>query len=59
MWHGVRLRAVLEDALANIKGGHWSVDEYGMSGTIDVCKDADTKAGWQNHITSVGPGQYW
>lgn len=57
--HGTQLQAVLENAYGNVERGHWEVDQDGVSGGINVWKDADTEARWRSYWVPVGPGRYW
>ncbi|KAH0175194.1 hypothetical protein KCU67_g370, partial [Aureobasidium melanogenum] len=47
-YHGVSLLAVLQNFYAHIYQGDWSVDENGVSGTIDTFREAEDEEHWEN-----------
>ncbi|KAH0279188.1 hypothetical protein KCU91_g1919, partial [Aureobasidium melanogenum] len=46
-YHGVSLLAVLQNFYAHIYQGDWSVDENGVSGTIDTFREAEDEEHWE------------
>jgi hypothetical protein len=58
-WHPVQLQGFLEIVYANLRDGHWSVDERGVSGGLDVWKEADTEEKWQNYRLQLAPAIFW
>ncbi|KEQ89164.1 hypothetical protein M438DRAFT_401332 [Aureobasidium pullulans EXF-150] len=51
--HGPKLTAILENWLMNVKSGHWTVDEQGVSGGVEAWKQADTEEHWENMSGSM------
>ncbi|KAG9690144.1 hypothetical protein KCU95_g13948, partial [Aureobasidium melanogenum] len=50
--HGPKLTAILENWLMNVKSGHWAVDEQGVSGGVEVWKQADTEEHWDKYVSA-------
>ncbi|RMY11999.1 hypothetical protein D0868_02822 [Hortaea werneckii] len=57
--HPAALRAFLETMGENVESGHWTVDEHGVAGRLDVWKQADTEQHWDKYFQPLGPGGYW
>ncbi|KEQ62034.1 uncharacterized protein M437DRAFT_50844 [Aureobasidium melanogenum CBS 110374] len=58
-YHGVSLLAILENFYAHICQGHWSVDENGVSGTIDTFREAESEEHCDKYLVPMGPEAYW
>ncbi|KAH0046111.1 hypothetical protein KCU78_g137, partial [Aureobasidium melanogenum] len=58
-YHGVSLLAVLQNFYAHIDRGDWSVDENGVSGTIDTFREAEDEEHWKKYVVPMGPREYW
>jgi hypothetical protein len=56
--HPVQLKGFLETIVTNLRAGNWSVDDYGVSGGLDVWKQADTEK-WRSYWLPLGPGRTW
>jgi hypothetical protein len=56
--HAVQLKGFLEIVVANVRAGEWSVDNAGVTGGLDVWKQADTEK-WRNYWLPLGPGGVW
>lgn len=52
MRHGPKLFAILESWLNNVESGFWSVDAQGVSGGVEVWKQADTEEHWAKYTVS-------
>ncbi|KAL2034377.1 hypothetical protein D6D19_03943 [Aureobasidium pullulans] len=50
--HGPKLTAILENWLMNVKSGHWTVDEQGVSGGVEAWKQADTEEHWEKYVSA-------
>ncbi|RMY53567.1 hypothetical protein D0865_05181 [Hortaea werneckii] len=57
--HPAPLRAFLETVRENVESGHWTVDEHGVAGGLDVLKQADTEEHWDKYFQPLGPGGFW
>ncbi|KAH0359670.1 hypothetical protein KCU65_g9837, partial [Aureobasidium melanogenum] len=58
-YHGVSLLAILENFYAHICQGHWSVDENGVSGTINTFREAESEEHCDKYFVPMGPGACW
>lgn len=58
-YHGVSLLAVLQNFYLHIHQGIWSVDESGVSDTIDKFREAETGEHWHEFVVPMGPSKYW
>lgn len=58
-YHGVSLLAILQNFYAHVYTGNWSVDETGVSGTIERFREAETEEHCTKYAVSMGPGDYW
>ncbi|KAK4548453.1 hypothetical protein LTR36_009363 [Oleoguttula mirabilis] len=52
MRHGPKLAGILENWLANVESGHWSVNEKGVEGGIGMWRRADTREDWWRYQSS-------
>ncbi|KAI6828139.1 hypothetical protein KC340_g9235 [Hortaea werneckii] len=57
--HPAPLRAFLETVRENVEDGHWTVDEHGVAGGLDVWKQADTEEHWDKYFQPLGRGRFW
>jgi len=57
--HSVQLQAVLENAYVHVERGQWTVDERGVTGGIEVWKDADTEERWASYWVPINAARYW
>ncbi|KAI6889755.1 hypothetical protein KC360_g32 [Hortaea werneckii] len=57
--HPLAITAFLETVRENVENGHWPVDEHGVSGGLDVWKQADTEEHWDKYFQPLGPGMFW
>ncbi|KAK5701319.1 hypothetical protein LTR17_022691 [Elasticomyces elasticus] len=57
--HPAQLQAFLENAYLQLQDGHWGVDRDGVTGGLDLWKEADTAEKWSNYAVQVGPSRYW
>ncbi|KAI6903671.1 hypothetical protein D0869_13674 [Hortaea werneckii] len=57
--HPAALRAFLETVRENVESGHWTVDEHGVAGGLDVWKQADTEEHWDKYFQPLGPSRIW
>lgn len=57
--HALPFQAWLETVYTNVEDGKWAVNTHGVTGGLDVWKQADTEEGWQDYHMPTGPGGYW
>jgi hypothetical protein len=56
--HPVQLKGFLEIIVMNVRAGSWLVDRHGVSGGLDIWKQADTEK-WRSYWLPLGPGMIW
>lgn len=58
-YHNVSLLGILQNFYAHVQTGSWSVDERGVSNSIDKFRDAETEEYCRDYVVPLGPGGYW
>jgi hypothetical protein len=57
-YHNVSLLGILQNFYAHVQTGSWSVDERGVSNSIEKFRDAETEEYCKDYVVPLGPGGY-